>query len=595
MARKKKHEEHENHERWLVSYADFITLLFAFFVVMYAVSSINTGKYRVLADSLVTAFREPPKSIEPIQIGNPSKSPVPENQNILTKPTVLLPPRPPFPDVAVETKEAPEKSKPIRLFGETPMQETPRDKRFTTPQGEADKNAIQQKSLPEVAAEVAQALSDLVQQRLISLHSDKRWLEIEINESVLFASGRARPEPHALPVMKRIAEALSPFTNAVHVEGFTDNIPINTFAFPSNWELSAARAASVARLLANDGIEESRLVALGYGEQRPVADNATGEGRRQNRRIVLVILADEGMRQQLETEHAGISRDRDTPVVAPDSVQGHVDSVPAPVLSSDIVTQAPVPLVVDVSPPAVTPVEPQTTVVPEVAPQQLPANMPPVVAVPEESSVSTANVERVEDASRKQVQVNAGSEASPASTRVKAPTELPMMGVPVPPPIQLFTPLTLPPVMGAPASPRLPASVIVAPGPVQSPARTVPVMPVPPPPASAAPVIMVPAPAQSSVIRTAPAIVVTEPVPSPASAAPTVPVQTTRRNGPASPATQASPDSVRAAPDTLEPVARPLITAPVPPPIRMFTPFSLPPITGAAPNSSMMPSQETRQ
>lgn len=548
MARKKKHEEHENHERWLVSYADFITLLFAFFVVMYAVSSINTGKYRVLADSLVTAFREPPKSIEPIQIGNPSKSPVPENQNILTKPTVLLPPRPPFPDVAVETKEAPEKSKPIRLFGETPMQETPRDKRFTAPQGEADKNAIQQKSLPEVAAEVAQALSDLVQQRLISLHSDKRWLEIEINESVLFASGRARPEPHALPVMKRIAEALSPFTNAVHVEGFTDNIPINTFAFPSNWELSAARAASVARLLANDGIEESRLVALGYGEQRPVADNATGEGRRQNRRIVLVILADEGMRQQLETEHAGISRDRDTPVVAPDSVQGHVDSVPAPV-----------PLVVDVSPPAVTPVEPQATVVPKVAPQQLPANRPP------------------------------------ASTRVKTPTELPMMGVPVPPPIQLFTPLTLPPVMGAPASPRLPASVIVAPGPVQPPARTAPVMPVPPPPASTAPVIMVPAPAQSSVIRTAPAIVVTEPVPSPASAAPTVPVQTTRRNGPASPATQASPDSVQAAPGTLEPVARPLIAAPVPPPIRLFTPFPLPPITGAAPNPSMMPSQETRQ
>lgn len=594
MARKKKHEEHENHERWLVSYADFITLLFAFFVVMYAISSVNTGKHRVLSDSLVAAFRDVPKSMEPIQVGNPSKSPVPENQNILKKPTVLLPPSPPFPDVAVEAKEAPPKTKPIQLFGETPMQQVLRDKQFSAPQGEADKNAIQQKPLPEVAAEIAQALADLVQQRLISLHSDKRWLEIEINESVLFASGRARPEPHALPIMQRIAEALSPFSNAVHVEGFTDNIPINTFMFPSNWELSAARAASVAHLLANDGIEESRLVALGYGEQRPVADNATAEGRRQNRRIVLVILADESMRQQLETEHAGISRDRAEPVAVSDSVQAHVDAVPVPVLSSDVVTQVPVPLAVDVSTPAVTPVESQATVVPEVAPQQPPAKTPPVVVVPAESPVSTANMTKVEGASRKQVQVNAGPEAPRANTRAMVPTGLPMMAA-VPPPIRLFTPLTLPPVMGAPASPKLPPSVVVAPGPARSPARTAPVTPVPPPPASTAPVLVAPASVRSPVIRTAPAIVVTEPVPSPASAAPTVPALTTRRNVPASPAAQASSDPVQAVPDTLEPVARPVIAAPVPPPIRLFTPFSLPPITGSTSSPGRAPSQETRQ
>ncbi|MDP1708235.1 MAG: flagellar motor protein MotD [Gammaproteobacteria bacterium] len=446
MARKKKHEEHENHERWLVSYADFITLLFAFFVVMYAISSVNEGKHRVLSDSLVAAFRAAPKSIEPIQVGVPSKSPTPESQNILKKPTVLLPPRPPFPDTKVDIEETPPQDKPIKLFGEPPVEAAAvRDKKFTAPQGEENINAARQKSMPEIAAEIAQALSELVQQRLVTLNSDIRWLEIEINESVLFSSGRARPEPQSLPIMKRIADVLSPFSNVIHVEGFTDNIPIKTLAFPSNWELSAARAASVAHLLANEGIEESRLVALGYGEQRPVADNTTVEGRRKNRRIVLLVLADDSMRQQLETAHSGISRDRSTPAAK-------LPTTAAPAAVVDATSMAPTELPLPASVPAGVepPTQPLAASVPAgvVEPPTQPLVItPPAVVTGMESSAAVAPV-TVAPAPAATVQVQV-----PAATTTRAGAVAPArpaIVAPISPPIRLFTPLTLPPVGGTP-------------------------------------------------------------------------------------------------------------------------------------------------
>ena len=134
-------------------------------------------------------------------------------------------------------------------------------------------------------------MQSLIKQGMINVRRSTFWLEVEINTSILYSSGSARLESDAVPVLEELATILVPFPNALHVEGFTDNVPINTLAFPSNWELSAARAASVVTLFARVGIEPTRLAAIGYGEYRPVADNDSEEGRTKNRRVVVVVLS----------------------------------------------------------------------------------------------------------------------------------------------------------------------------------------------------------------------------------------------------------------------------------------------------------------
>lgn len=247
MARKKKHEEHENHERWLVSYADFITLLFAFFVVMYAISSVNEGKYRVLSDSLVAAFKASPKSMEPIQIGKDAKS-----SDDKTKSAVIMP-------------------------------------KVPVPQLGRGENAASQ-TLNRMASKIEHAMSELIAKGLVSVKRGNLWLEVEINTNILFPSGSAHLQDEAKPALSEIAKILRDFQNPIRVEGFTDNKPINTVVFPSNWELSSARSASVVHLFMDNGISPERMAAVGYGEYRPFQNNATEDGRNRNRKVVLVIL-----------------------------------------------------------------------------------------------------------------------------------------------------------------------------------------------------------------------------------------------------------------------------------------------------------------
>jgi len=256
MPRRRRHEEHENLERWLVSYADFITLLFAFFVVMYAISSINEGKYRVLTDTLTAAFNQTPKSLQPIQVGEegPTREPVPVAGG--AKPS------------AIEM-----------------LQRTAREN-----------------SLGGIADDFKQALAPLMEQDLITVNQDDLWVEVEINNSILFSSASAEIDEDAIPVLRQIANILKSYPNFIQVEGFTDNLPISTYVYPSNWELSAARAASVVHVFMNAGVEPERMSAVGFGEYRPVADNATEEGRRRNRRVVLVILADDKARRALDIQ-----------------------------------------------------------------------------------------------------------------------------------------------------------------------------------------------------------------------------------------------------------------------------------------------------
>jgi chemotaxis protein MotB len=257
MPRKRRHHEEENLERWLISYADFITLLFAFFVVMYSISSVNEGKYRVLSDTLITAFNESPKTLQPIQVGDDGASGDP---SILQQETTTGGP----PSVI----ELPHTGSPDATLG-------------------------------EIADNFEKTLQPLIEKDLINITRDDDWVEIEINTSLLYASGSAQLEDEAIPVLRRLADILKRYPNSIQVEGFTDNLPINTYLFRSNWELSAARAASVVHLFMNEGVEPGRMAAIGYGEYRPIADNATPEGRRKNRRVVLVIMKDGTVRRTL--------------------------------------------------------------------------------------------------------------------------------------------------------------------------------------------------------------------------------------------------------------------------------------------------------
>jgi chemotaxis protein MotB len=265
MARRKKHEEHENHERWLVSYADFITLLFAFFVVMYSISSINEGKYRVLSDALVAAFRDPSRSLEPIQIGKLAKSPT-------TTPISL-----PY-----------EYRKILSEPGRRPDSAQNPESLRTVQRGEAASAALK-----AIGGEIQEAVQALIDDDLVKVRQGKGWLEIELKASILYPSGSAALTEGALPVLRRLATVLGKHPNPIQVEGHTDSLPIRSLVYPSNWELSAARAASVVQLFAQYGVDPGRMAAIGYGEHRPVADNATAEGRRENRRVALVVLATE--------------------------------------------------------------------------------------------------------------------------------------------------------------------------------------------------------------------------------------------------------------------------------------------------------------
>jgi chemotaxis protein MotB len=153
------------------------------------------------------------------------------------------------------------------------------------------------KVIGQIAEEMEQALAALIEKDLVNVRRNKFWMEVEIKTSLLFPSGSAQLASSATATLNKVAVILSRYPNPIHVEGFTDNKPIHTLAFPSNWELSAARAASVVHLFSSSGIKPERMAAIGYGEHQPIADNATPEGRNTNRRVVLVVLADPSARR----------------------------------------------------------------------------------------------------------------------------------------------------------------------------------------------------------------------------------------------------------------------------------------------------------
>lgn len=280
MARKKAHEDHVNHEAWAIPYGDLVTLLLAFFVVMYAVSSVNEGKYRVAAASMSAAFGGTPKSPMPIQVGahlakgdgGDTKAP-PSNGPAHQREGREIIQRQPL------TQPRPE----LRPLKRSPDQ--PESLALNVPAADI--------TLQQIGAEIIEALAPLLADDMVRIVHRQSWLEVEINTDVLFASGSADLAVAVLPVIDEIGRILAGFDNRVRVEGHTDDRPINTHVFPSNWELSAARAGTVVRRLRAQNINPERLSVVGYGEFRPLAINDSVDGRRQNRRVTLVVLAAE--------------------------------------------------------------------------------------------------------------------------------------------------------------------------------------------------------------------------------------------------------------------------------------------------------------
>jgi chemotaxis protein MotB len=264
--RRKKAQEHVNHERWIVSYADFITLLFAFFVVMYSVSSVNEGKYRVLSQTLTTAFQETGRSLEPIQVGELKQQ---GGEAVGSASESAL--------IATENKLGP------GTYQDTGSQAMRQEDLVDLPAEEGQRMRF-------LAATIEDMLSEHVEQDLVEVSFSEDRVRVDMKDKMLFGSGSAQLSGVAVRALRDISRVLATVPNSIMVEGNTDNRPIHTEEFPSNWELSAARAASVVHLLSRFDIDPSRLSAIGYGEHRPVADNDSDKGRAKNRRVTLVIL-----------------------------------------------------------------------------------------------------------------------------------------------------------------------------------------------------------------------------------------------------------------------------------------------------------------
>jgi chemotaxis protein MotB len=251
MARKKKHEEHVNHERWLVSYADFITLLFAFFVVMFAASNADEQKAGQVAQAVQVAFAElaiftPGGKVFSLADGNGVSDSV---------------------GIVGNTSGA---------FSGTHL--------VSTNSGSLD-------SIQETEQLLEAALGDQIEDGAVRLKIDERGLTISLAEAGFFASGSAEISEDGLPVLDDIVAKVMELPYDIRIEGHTDNVPIRTARFPSNWELSTSRATNVLQyMVATGAVPPSRLSVGAYGEIRPVAGNDTAEGRALNRRVDIVVL-----------------------------------------------------------------------------------------------------------------------------------------------------------------------------------------------------------------------------------------------------------------------------------------------------------------
>ncbi|MCK9201642.1 MAG: flagellar motor protein MotD [Gallionella sp.] len=250
MTRRIKRYEHDNRDRWLISYADFVTLLFAFFVVMYSISSVNEEKYKSFGDALNSAFNKD---------GSASAASAPQGQTMLFM-------------VDRQTVRLGEQQRKIQAH------------------------------MKNLSAGLSQVMSTLIDQRQVSVNQTTRGVEIDISASTLFRTGEAALQPATLDVLRQVAAVLSKEELPIEVEGHTDDVPIATAQFPSNWELSSARASSVVRLLIDNGVPAKQLAVVGLASNQPLAPNDNPEGRARNRRVTITIVSPDAERETVKVD-----------------------------------------------------------------------------------------------------------------------------------------------------------------------------------------------------------------------------------------------------------------------------------------------------
>jgi chemotaxis protein MotB len=258
MSRKKRHEEHVNHERWLVSYADFITLLFAFFVVLYSSSQVDKRKVGKISLAIQVAFQQ-------MGVFETSNTKLPLST---TEPM-------PFQDVqAIEN-----------VVRSQDLQ------RFVQPAQGALSNALLPGDIQDIQGEIERALAPEIQRHVVELNSRREGLVISLREIGFFESGSATLRSSSQDAIDRLAVILKDRNELLRIEGHTDNVPIHTAQFHSNWELSTARATELIEMfITRYHFAPARLAAAGYAEYHPVDSNSTAEGKAHNRRVDIVVL-----------------------------------------------------------------------------------------------------------------------------------------------------------------------------------------------------------------------------------------------------------------------------------------------------------------
>lgn len=239
MSRRKRTAKHVNHERWLVSYADFITLLFAFFVVLYSSSQVDKRKMGKLAESIQAAFQK-------LGVFDTSNTQIPLSDSEAV----------PFSQIEA-----------------------------------ADNNGRTTAPMRDIAADLQKALAPEISKHIVELKGSKQGLIISLREVGFYLSGSATLRPSSKDAIDRLAAVLQSRTELLRIEGHTDDVPIHNGRFESNWELSTARASNLVKLFVEHyGLRGQRLSAAGYAEFHPVAANDSPEGRAKNRRIDIVVL-----------------------------------------------------------------------------------------------------------------------------------------------------------------------------------------------------------------------------------------------------------------------------------------------------------------
>jgi chemotaxis protein MotB len=254
--RKQLPPKHQNLERWLISYADFVTLLLATFVVMYAVSSINSSKFQEMAEAFSTAFMGKVTQIQSTGLAAAHKAPFDYMPSPVHTPII--------------TRDEQVKKLPPALTQAV---------------------ARRAEQLQTAYKKLLQLLGGMIRQGKVRVSLQSLGVVIDINTVLLFDSGKAELTSPALGLVDQVADIIKDLDYPIQVNGFTDNRPVHTAQFDSNWDLSAERAMAVVKRLATDGIAPTMLVGAGYGEYHPVAANDTPDGMAANRRVSIVIVS----------------------------------------------------------------------------------------------------------------------------------------------------------------------------------------------------------------------------------------------------------------------------------------------------------------